>query len=98
SPLRQTAVHRVVRECLTNAAKHAPGLPVAVVIALEGADLRIEVRNPLPEAPPDRAPVSAGTGLLSMEERVTSMGGTLTAGPEGGEYVVRATLPAGLEH
>ncbi|WP_033209215.1 sensor histidine kinase [Streptomyces bikiniensis] len=97
SPLRQTAVHRVVRECLTNAAKHAPGLPVAVAIALEGADLRIEVRNPLPEAPPDRAPVSAGTGLLSMEERVTSMGGTLTAGPEGGEYVVRATLPAGLE-
>ncbi|MFJ5935694.1 sensor histidine kinase [Streptomyces sp. NPDC093071] len=96
SPLRQTAVHRVVRECLTNAAKHAPGLPVTAVIAVEGTDLRIEVRNPLPFAPPDRAPVSAGTGLLSMEERVTSMGGTLTAGPEAGEYVVRATLPTGL--
>ncbi len=95
SPLRQTAVHRVVRECLTNAAKHAPGLPVTAVIAVEGTDLRIEVRNPLPSAPPDRAPVSAGTGLLSMQERVTSMGGTLTAGPEAGEYVVRATLPAG---
>ncbi|MFJ6248061.1 MULTISPECIES: sensor histidine kinase [unclassified Streptomyces] len=96
SPLRQTAVHRVVRECLTNAAKHAPCLPVTVTIALEGTDLRIGVRNPLPDAPPERVPVSTGTGLLSMEERVTSMGGTLTAGPEAGEYVVRATLPAGL--
>ncbi|MEV7670428.1 ATP-binding protein [Streptomyces sp. NPDC088752] len=96
SPLRQTAVHRVVQECLTNAAKHAPGLPVTVVIAVEGPGLRIEVRNPLPSAPPDRTPVSTGTGLLSMAERVTSMGGTLEAGPEDGEYVVRAALPAGL--
>ncbi|MFF9199592.1 sensor histidine kinase [Streptomyces sp. NPDC014779] len=96
SPLRQTAVHRVVRECLTNAAKHAPGLPVTVTITVEGPELRVEVRNPLAPAPPDRAPVSTGTGLVSMAERVTSMGGTLTARREHGAYVVRATLPAGL--
>ncbi|MFI8321073.1 sensor histidine kinase [Streptomyces sp. NPDC085529] len=96
SPLRQTAVHRVVQECLTNAAKHAPGLPVRVRIGVEGPDLRIEVRNPLPKAPPDRAPVSTGTGLVSMDERVASMGGTFTAGEEDGHYVVRATLPSGL--
>lgn len=97
SPLRQTAVHRVVRECLTNAAKHAPGLPVTVTITVEDPDdLRIEVRNPLPPAPPTRAPVSTGTGLASMSERVTSMGGTLTAAREHGAYVVRASLPAGL--
>ncbi|MCX2179849.1 histidine kinase [Streptomyces sp. SKN60] len=97
SPLRQTAVHRVVRECLTNAAKHAPGLPVTVTITVEDPDdLRVEVRNPLPPAPPARAPVSTGTGLVSMAERVTSMGGTLNAGREHGAYVVRAALPAGL--
>ncbi|MFJ5707858.1 sensor histidine kinase [Streptomyces sp. NPDC093105] len=96
SPLRQTAVHRVVKECLTNAAKHAPGLPVRVRIGVAGPDLWIEVRNPLPKAPPDRAPVSTGTGLLSMDERVASMGGTFTAGEEDGGYVVRATLPSGL--
>lgn len=97
SPLRQTAVHRVVRECLTNAAKHAPGLPVTVTITVDDPDaLRIEVRNPLPPAPLDRAPVSTGTGLVSMAERVTSMGGTLDAGREHGAYVVRASLPAGL--
>ncbi|MFI8517028.1 sensor histidine kinase [Streptomyces sp. NPDC085481] len=98
SPLRQTAVHRVVQECLTNAAKHAPGLPVTVTITVEGPDLLIEVRNPLAETPPDRAPVSTGTGLFSMDERVTSMGGTLKAGREHGAYVVTALLPAGLHH
>ncbi|MFJ2933817.1 sensor histidine kinase [Streptomyces sp. NPDC087219] len=96
SPLRQAAVHRVVRECLTNAAKHAPGLPVTVEITVEGPDLRIEVRNPLPKTPPDPAPVSTGTGLFSMEERVTSMGGTLKARREGDGYEVTALLPTGL--
>lgn len=96
SPLRQTAVHRVVQECLTNAAKHAPGLPVAVTISVTGPDLRIEVRNPLPTTPPDRAPVSTGTGLFSMGERVTSMGGSLSAGPDGDTYTVTALLPTGF--
>lgn len=97
SPLRQTAVHRVVRECLTNAAKHAPGLPVTVTVAVDGPRLRVEVRNPLPGNPPERAPVSTGTGLFSMEERVTSMGGTLQARREDGAYVVTALLPSGLD-
>ncbi|WP_030755443.1 sensor histidine kinase [Streptomyces griseus] len=96
SPLRQTAVHRVVQECLTNAAKHAPGLPVRVVIDVVGHDLRVEVRNPLPKQPPDRAPVSTGTGLVSMRERVASMGGTLTTVRRHGTYLVEARLPAGL--
>ncbi|MEU9998678.1 ATP-binding protein [Streptomyces sp. NPDC050848] len=96
SPLRQAAVHRVVQECLTNAAKHAPGLPVTVTISVSGRDLRVDVRNPLPETPPDRVPVSTGTGLFSMEERVTSMGGSLTAGQDGTAYAVTALLPTGF--
>lgn len=96
SPLRQTAVYRVVQECLTNAAKHAPGETVSVRIGVEGPRLRIEVRNPLGDEDPDREPVSSGTGTLSMRERVESMGGTLTAGPRDGSYHVRALLPAGL--
>ncbi|MFJ3585046.1 sensor histidine kinase [Streptomyces sp. NPDC090127] len=97
SPLRQTAVHRVVQECLTNAAKHAPGLTVTVTISLTGRDLRVEVRNPLPVTPPDRVPVSTGTGLFSMRERVDSMGGSLSAGPDGDTYTVTALLPTGLD-
>ncbi|MFE0645189.1 sensor histidine kinase [Streptomyces sp. NPDC058877] len=96
SPIRQAAVHRVVRECLTNVAKHAPGLPATVEITMDGPDLRIEVRNPLPKTPPEPPPVSTGTGLLSMEERVTSMGGTLRARREDGFYRVTALLPTSL--
>ncbi|MGW2558883.1 sensor histidine kinase [Streptomyces sp. NPDC001514] len=97
SPLRQTAVYRVVQECLTNAAKHAPGERVTVHIDVEGARLRIEVGNPLAaEAPARERPVSSGTGTFSMRERVESMGGVLTAGPRDGSYHVLALLPSGL--
>ncbi|MFD7442142.1 sensor histidine kinase [Streptomyces sp. NPDC059909] len=95
--LRQTAVYRVVQECLTNAAKHAPGETVTVHIDVEGARLRIEVGNPLAAEDPAREePVSSGTGTFSMRERVESMGGVLTAGPRDGAYHVLALLPSGL--
>ncbi|MFF0444850.1 sensor histidine kinase [Streptomyces sp. NPDC004609] len=95
SPLRQTAVYRVVQECLTNAAKHAPGERVAVSIGLDAGRLRVAVRNPLPTAAPPTEPVSSGTGTFSMRERVESMGGTLTAGGDEGVYEVVALLPVG---
>ncbi|ANW20224.1 sensor histidine kinase [Streptomyces clavuligerus] len=97
SPLRQTAVYRVVQECLINAAKHAPGEPVTVAIGLEGSRLRIVARNALPQSAPSTEPVSSGTGTFSMRERVRSMGGTLTAraDADSGSYEVLALLPAG---
>ncbi|MFH8606366.1 histidine kinase [Streptomyces sp. NPDC018029] len=95
SPLRQAAVHRVVQECLTNAAKHAPGERVTVHVALNGPRLEITVRNPLPTRTPPSAPVSAGTGTTGMAERIRAVGGTFAAGPRGAVYEVRATLSPG---
>ncbi|CAM5308445.1 histidine kinase OS=Streptomyces alboniger OX=132473 GN=CP975_11835 PE=4 SV=1 [Streptomyces alboniger] len=95
SPLRQAAVHRVVQECLTNAAKHAPGEPVSVRVGVSDGLLRITVRNALPASAPAAAPVSAGTGTTGMAERVRAVGGEFTAGPREGSYEVRAVLPAG---
>ncbi|MGW0733896.1 sensor histidine kinase [Streptomyces sp. NPDC002851] len=95
SPLRQAAVHRVVQECLTNAAKHAPGEAVGVRITVGAGRARIEVRNALPEAVPPHAPVSAGTGTAGMAERVSSVGGTFTAGRTVDAYEVVAELPMG---
>ncbi|WP_424213778.1 sensor histidine kinase [Streptomyces sp. BI20] len=93
TPLRQAAVYRVVQECLTNAAKHAPGATVDVTVAAEGDGVRITVANALPTASLGRAPVSAGSGTASMAERVESLGGTLTAGRTEDGYRVEATLP-----
>ncbi|MFK0253468.1 sensor histidine kinase [Streptomyces sp. NPDC090445] len=95
SPLRQAAVYRVVQECLTNAAKHARGQTVDVRIEADGDRLRISVGNRLPARGPARAPVSAGSGTASMAERVSSLGGTLTATRTEDAYLVVATLPRG---
>ncbi|MFI6087175.1 sensor histidine kinase [Streptomyces sp. NPDC051218] len=95
SPIRQAAVHRVVQECLTNAAKHAPGERVDVRVQVSDGHLHVHVRNALPAAGPAAPPVSAGTGTAGMAERVHTVGGSLSAGPCGGLYAVLATLPAG---
>ncbi|MEU8779779.1 histidine kinase [Streptomyces sp. NPDC048606] len=95
SPLRQAAVYRVVQECLTNAAKHAHGETIDVSICAEGPRLRIAVSNALPARAPALAPVSAGSGTASMSERVSSLGGTLTATRTQDAYVVIAVVPRG---
>lgn len=95
SPIRQAAVHRVVQECLTNAAKHAPGERVDVRVRLADGHLRVTVRNALSATAPAAPPVSAGTGTAGMAERVLTVGGTFAAGPRGATYEVLATLPAG---
>ncbi|MBD7998334.1 sensor histidine kinase [Oerskovia gallyi] len=84
-------VYRVAQESLTNALRHAPGAPVTVRV-VRATDLGIEVRNPWSPgrgAPEERR----GHGLAGMRERVTALGGTLVAGPDGGAWVVRASWP-----
>lgn len=89
--------YRIVQECLTNARKHAAGLPVTVSIGgAEGERLEILVKNPLsPTGEPADEPVvkGAGMGLLGLAERVQLAGGTFDSGAEDGFFVVRARLP-----
>ena len=93
-PRTRRAVHRVVREGLTNVHKHAPAARTRVDVTGEHGRVRIRVTNgPVP----DTRPRSPGTrqGLVGLEERVTLLQGVLTAGPtpEGG-FQVAADLPA----
>ncbi|MDQ8702003.1 histidine kinase [Streptomyces sp. LHD-70] len=46
SPMTDRAVHRVVQECLTNAAKHAPGTEVTVAVERVGPLVRVRSVNP----------------------------------------------------
>ena len=39
-----------------------------------------------------------GLGVVSMQERAESLGGTCEAGPGGRGWLVRATLPLGAGH
>ncbi|MFJ8911869.1 sensor histidine kinase [Amycolatopsis sp. NPDC102389] len=83
--------YRIAQEALTNAVKHAPGGRAVLDIRSDGGILTVEVRNDLqPDRPGDGG---TGLGLLNMRERAAAVGGTLTAGPSGGRWLVRAELP-----
>lgn len=83
--------YRIAQEALTNTVKHAPGGRVLVNIRHGDGMLTVEVGNELRS----HAPRTGGTGhgLLNMRERASAVGGTLSAGPSGSDWVVRAELP-----
>ncbi|GGV21876.1 two-component sensor histidine kinase [Actinomadura cremea] len=93
-PAAARAAYRVVQEGLTNARKHAAGLPVRVTLAGgPGTRLEVDVRNPLP---PDGAPAlvtGSGTGLVGLTERVRLAGGRLDHEAASGEFRLHARLP-----
>ncbi|MDT0459397.1 histidine kinase [Streptomyces sp. DSM 41527] len=90
------AVHRVVRESLTNVHRYAAGAQVTV--AVRHADKRVEVRvrNGVPTVPPAAVTgLGTGRGLIGLRERVALLGGGLEAHrTPGGGFVVAADMPA----
>ncbi|MFJ5711125.1 sensor histidine kinase [Streptomyces sp. NPDC093105] len=86
------ALHRVVQEGLTNAAKHAPGAAVTVEVRETGE--RVTVRVVSGPGAGSGPPASGGSGLVGLDERVRLAGGTLTHGPvRGGGFALTAVLP-----
>ncbi|MGW7463261.1 sensor histidine kinase [Streptomyces xantholiticus] len=90
-PMTDRAVHRVVQESLTNAAKHAPGAAVRVRLSYGEDDVTVRVTNERQVSATSLA--SGGTGLVGLDERVRLAGGTLTHGPDGEGFRVTARLP-----
>ncbi|MFI6056915.1 sensor histidine kinase [Streptomyces sp. NPDC051286] len=91
------AAYRVIQEALTNVRKHAgPGAKAEISVVQVGATAEVTVLDNgtgSPEAPGVAAD-GGGHGLLGMRERVTALGGILTAGPRyGGGFRVHAILP-----
>ncbi|MEU6412333.1 histidine kinase [Microbispora sp. NPDC046933] len=90
APVRAT-VRRVVREGLTNAAKHAPGAPVTVRLAHAPGEAVVTVANAAPRRP--GRGVTGGYGLRALAERVRLQGGSLSGGPAGGGFTLTVRLP-----
>lgn len=90
------AVHRVVREALTNVHRYAAASHVTVRVEHDDQTVRVTVRNGAPPAPAT-TPREAGTGrgLPGLRERVELLGGTFETGalPSGG-FQVAAAVPA----
>ncbi|MFI7361887.1 sensor histidine kinase [Streptomyces sp. NPDC050149] len=92
-PRTRQAVHRVAREGLANALKHASGAPVRVTVHDEGDMVVVSVVNDAPPVP--RSPGDGNrSGLVGLRERIGLLGGTLDCGPrpEGG-FVLAARIP-----
>ncbi|MFG2134894.1 sensor histidine kinase [Streptomyces sp. NPDC048751] len=88
-------LYRVVREALTNAARHAPGAPVTVTAvrdAEDAAGTTVTVTNGPPTQ--ERSASSGGSGLRGLRAAVTVLGGVFEAGPHEDGFQVRAHVPA----
>ncbi|MEU1422449.1 histidine kinase [Kitasatospora sp. NPDC005751] len=90
------AVHRVVREALTNVHRYAAGARVTVAVTHTEDRVEVLVRNGLPPVAPEAATgLGTGRGLVGLRERVALLGGALEAGPTpAGGFAVAARIPA----
>ncbi|GAA2803024.1 sensor histidine kinase [Crossiella cryophila] len=91
SPAAEVSLLRTAREALTNAAKHAAGAPIEVDLSYVDGAVRLSVRNAAGTARTELP--GGGFGLTGMRERLALLGGTLTAGPDGDGWLVRAEVP-----
>jgi len=85
--------HRVVREGVTNALKHAAGADLHVGLAVRDGALEIQVRDSGGRPLPALDGTGAGLGLTGLHERTTAIGGRLDAAPAPGGWQLRALLP-----
>ena len=87
------SLYRIAQEAITNAAKHAHARHVQLRVEVRQHDIILCVEDD-GEAMRDGVPPKAGMGLLGMQERVASLGGTLRfeRRAEGGARLV-ATIP-----
>jgi signal transduction histidine kinase len=102
----ERTAHRVVQESLTNALKHAYGRPTAVTVHYDDREISVEVSTAAPAADTGTqrghragargAAPGSGRGLVGLRERVTALGGELSAHrTDDGGFVVLARIPTG---
>ncbi|MEU1941260.1 histidine kinase [Streptomyces sp. NPDC020125] len=87
------AIHRVVREGLTNVLKHASGAPAKVEVKGTDKGIEVSVTNEASGAP-DHSQGGSRSGLAGCQERISLLGGTFEAGAlANGGFHMAAWLP-----
>lgn len=89
---------RILQEAVTNCLRHAPGSRVRILVDVRSSEvaLRVSDRGSSAGPRPRRPAGTGGYGLVTMRERATALGGTLSAGMGDEGFVVSATLPTTL--
>ncbi len=92
-PELAVSIHRVVREAITNAQRHAVGATLVDVAVVIGDDVvRVIVRDNGHAGRPSKD--RSGFGITGMAERVSALGGRFRAGPlKSGGWQILAEFP-----
>jgi signal transduction histidine kinase len=85
------AVRRIVRECLTNAGRHADGQPVSITVDWGRDAVEIDATNATSAA---TTPIP-GRGLTGVRHRTQLLGGSFATQVAEGRFVVRVQIPLG---
>jgi PAS domain S-box-containing protein len=91
-PELETAIFRVVQECLTNIHRHSGSSRASVAIGRLAHNISVEIRDQGTGMP---MPVRAGVGIQGMGERVRQLGGYLEVESGGSGTRVTAVVPTG---
>ena len=88
------AAFRIVQEGLTNVIRHSSARTAEVVVDYRADALLVRVADPGPlSATGGPRAGGSGSGLAGMRERAAALGGSVSAGPQGAGFEVRAELP-----
>ncbi len=97
----ETAIFRVVQECLTNIHRHSGSRVAAIRVAREGNEVKLEVRDQgkgMPAGPngTSHAHRKMGVGIQGMRERITQLGGRfeIRSGKKGTTVVASVPIPS----
>jgi two-component system sensor histidine kinase UhpB len=93
---RALCVYRIVQECLSNVARHAPTSRRIDISVREGTQqLHVQVSNECVDPTTRRIAGTAttGMGLLLLEERVRCLQGRFAVNASASEFVIEAVLP-----
>ena len=96
APEVETAIFRIVQECLTNIHRHSGSRTAHICIAHNGREVRVEVQDQgkgMPTRANNTPRSKTGVGIRGMRERVRQLGGhfEIRSGKDG--TVVVALLP-----
>ncbi|MGW8763487.1 sensor histidine kinase [Streptomyces sp. NPDC055815] len=93
----ELSAYRIVQEALSNVLRHAPGAAAKVEVSYVLGGLGLRVANGPARGLVKPSP-GAGHGITGMRERVTMLGGEMTAeATEDGGYEVTAFVPVSRE-
>jgi PAS domain S-box-containing protein len=91
----ETAIFRVVQECLTNIHRHSGSRVAAIRVARDGSEVKVEVRDQGKGMPSggNGSHGKVGVGIQGMRERITQFGGRFEILSDKKGTAVLASIP-----